>query len=77
MKPASLLAEIAAACVVLPSNCRSGGAHEYVRRGLPIPEELLPGRYVQGLPPTERESLRRMLSSDARPARWFVQLVIG
>lgn len=77
MKAASLLAEIAARCVVLPPCYRSSGAQEYVRRGLSIPEELLPGRYVQGLPPEEREALRQMLSSGPQPGRWFVQFIVG
>ena len=42
----------------------------HVRRGLPVPDRLLPGRMVMALSPADREALGRLTSADAGRYRY-------
>ena len=73
MTPADLLQKIAKDTVLIPflsSSFRYSTSRDYVIRGLPIPDRLLPGRIVMHMPKESREILRELTSDDAAQCRW-------
>ncbi len=59
-------AEVAAVHPMMSAPFRGAGgtSSDYVRRGLEIPERLLPGRYIQNLSAEDRESLKKLKPED-------------
>jgi hypothetical protein len=53
-----------------------GGPRSYHRRGSPLPEKYLPGRFLAGLRPELRADVVRAVNEPMPPAPWFLQLVI-
>lgn len=54
-----------------------GGPRAYRRRGKPLPDKHLPGRFLAGLRPEVRADVVRAANAAASPAAWFVRLVVG
>jgi hypothetical protein len=53
-----------------------GGPRSYRRRGSPLPEKYLPGRFLAGLRPEVREDVVRAANAQTAPAPWFLRLVV-
>jgi hypothetical protein len=54
-----------------------GGPRHYRRRGKPLPEKYLPGRYLAGLLPNAREEVVEAANAKMLPAPWFLRLVVS
>lgn len=54
-----------------------GGPRAYRRRGKPLPEKYLPGRFLADLRPEVRADVVRAASAKTLPAPWFLRLVVG
>lgn len=53
-----------------------GGPRAYRRRGKPLPEKYLPGRFLMGLRPEARADVVRAANSKTPPAPWFLHQII-
>lgn len=53
-----------------------GGPRAYLRRGKPLPEKYLPGRFVSGLRADVRAAVVIAANTKTQPAPWFLRLVI-
>jgi hypothetical protein len=53
-----------------------GGPRGYRRRGKPLPEKYLPGRFLSGMRPELRASIVRAVNGEAAPSPWFLRLVV-
>jgi hypothetical protein len=54
-----------------------GGPRHYRRRGKPLPEKYLPGRFLASLLPEARADLVRAVNEQTSPpAPWFLRLVV-
>jgi len=53
-----------------------GGPRHYRRRGKPLPEKYLPGRFLASLLPQARADLVSAVSARTSPAPWFLRLVV-
>lgn len=54
-----------------------GGPRAYRRRGKPLPEKYLPGRFLAGLVPEVREDVVCVTNDrTSSPAPWFLRLVV-
>ena len=54
-----------------------GGPRGYRRRGRPLPEKYLPGRFLAGLRPDDRSDVVAAANARTSPAPWFLRLVVG
>ena len=54
-----------------------GGPRGFRRRGKPLPEKYLPGRFLAGLTPDERASVVEAANAETSPAPWFLRHVVG
>jgi hypothetical protein len=73
MTPSDLLQKIAKDAALIPllsSSLRYQNSRDYVMRGLPIPDRLLPGRMIQNMSEESRKLLRELTSDDAAKCRW-------
>lgn len=72
--PHHVLHELAASAWLASNLTTRRTAMDYVRREQPIPDHLLPGRFISRQPPAAREHLQALTSTDAaRVAPWVVQ----
>ncbi len=53
-----------------------GGPRGYRRRGTPLPEKYLPGRFLAGMRPDRRADVVRAVSTSAQPAPWFLRQLV-
>lgn len=54
-----------------------GGPRSYHRRGKPLPEKYLPGRFLAGLRPEVRaDVVRAVNAAKTLPAPWFLHHVV-
>jgi hypothetical protein len=53
-----------------------GGPRTYRRRGKPLPEKYLPGRFLASLLPDARAEVVHAVNEGASPAPWFLRLVV-
>lgn len=68
----ALLGDIAIySCVV-----GDGGPRNYRRRGVPLPEKYLPGRFFAGLRPELRAAVTRAVNLPTSPAPWFLRQIV-
>lgn len=78
--PRSLIDELAWSAHTEPflsARIRGESAQEYVRRGLPIPDHLLPGRAIQRLSPERRAILADLRPDDTVPGGLWMQQVLS
>lgn len=68
----ALLGEIAAYATL----SYDGGPRGYRRRGSPLPERHLPGRYLAGLRPDYRARVVEAVCDKTTPAPWYLRRVI-
>ena len=54
-----------------------GGPRAYRRRGKPLPEKYLPGRFLAGIASDVRASVVEAANAKTSPAPWFLRLVVG
>lgn len=54
-----------------------GGPRAFRRRGKPLPEKYLPGRFLAGLTLDERASVVEAANAETSPAPWFLRHVVG
>lgn len=54
-----------------------GGPRGYRRRGKPLPEKYLPGRFLADLRPSVRADVVEAANAKTLPAPWFLRLVVG
>ena len=54
-----------------------GGPRAFRRRGKPLPEKYLPGRFLAGIAPDVRASVVEAANTKTSPAPWFLRLVVG
>lgn len=53
-----------------------GGPRGYRRRGAPLPEKYLPGRFLAGLRPDVRADVVHAANDKSSPAPWFLRIVV-
>jgi len=53
-----------------------GGPRHYRRRGKPLPEKYLPGRFLASMLPEARADIVSVVSARTSPALWFLRLVV-
>jgi hypothetical protein len=53
-----------------------GGPRAFRRRGKPLPEKYLPGRFLAGLRPEIRASVVGAVNAKTSPAPWFLRDVV-
>ena len=53
-----------------------GGPRAYRRRGKPLPEKYLPGRFLAAIAPDVRASVVEAANAKTSPAPWFLRLVV-
>ena len=67
-----LLGDLAAySCII-----GDGGPRGFRRRGAPLPEKYLPGRFLAGIHPDVRAEVVRAANTRTSPAPWFLRLII-
>ena len=54
-----------------------GGPRAFRRRGKPLPEKYLPGRFLSDLRPDVRAEVVEATNAKTSPAPWFLRLVVG
>jgi hypothetical protein len=54
-----------------------GGPRSYRRRGTPLPEKYMPGRFLTDLRPDVRADVVLAANAQTSPAPWFLRLVVG
>jgi hypothetical protein len=63
--------------IALCSSVGDGGPRSCRRRGKPLPEKYLPGRFLAGLQADARADVVRCVNApSAPPAPWFLRLVV-
>lgn len=67
-----LLRDIAAYSIIVGN----GGPRGFRRRGKPLPEEYLPGRFLARLSPETRAAIVRAANAKTSPAPWFLRLIV-
>lgn len=65
--------ELAHSAVMMGVLKHGETAIDYVRRGKPIPEYLLPGRFIMKQAPSDRERLKELTSDETVCADWYVK----
>lgn len=58
------------------STIGDGGPRAYRRRGKPLPEKYLPGRFLAGLAPASRAAVVQAVNAGSSPAPWFLRLAV-
>lgn len=68
----ALLGDIASYSCILGD----GGPRSFRRRGSPLPEKYLPGRFLSDLRSEIRTAVTRAANARTSPASWFLRLVV-
>lgn len=53
-----------------------GGPRMFKRRGVPLPEKYLPGRFLAGLRPHLQAAVVRAVNEEMSPAPWFLRQIV-
>jgi hypothetical protein len=53
-----------------------GGPRGFRRRGTPLPERYLPGRFLAGLRPDARARVVQAANAKSSPAPWFLRQIV-
>jgi hypothetical protein len=62
---------------VCSSTIGDGGPRRYRRRGKPLPEKYLPGRFLSDMHPAVHAVVVEAANAKTSPAPWFLNFVVG